>query len=206
MQTKCGFYYENKYKRAGFGLVFGVDEVGRGSLAGPVVAAAVLLGKSVFSSRIDDSKKLTPLQRERAFLEITASSQFGLGIVHNYIIDRINILSATRIAMERAVFSLLDRVKSKKKKPRIHILVDGNVNIDVGYPFTNIIGGDAKSKSIAAASIVAKVTRDRMMVLYDKVYPEYQFLRHKGYGTQLHRDMIKKIGLSVLHRTSFCSV
>jgi ribonuclease HII len=201
---RCGVYYERKFRKKGFTLIIGVDEAGRGPLAGPVVAAAVALKKQSFKNRIDDSKKLSPLQREKAFPEIIRKTEFGIGIVDEKIIDRINILQATILAMEKAVGELLAKVKGKRK--RVHILVDGDVKLKVGYPFTNIIKGDAKSRSVAAASIIAKVTRDRIMSLYDKLYPEYGFLQHKGYPTKTHRLALKRLGPSLIHRKSFCGV
>lgn len=198
-------YYERKLKKQGYNFIIGVDEAGRGPLAGPVVAAAVALNTYSFKNRIDDSKKLTFKARERAFLEIIDKSVFGLGIVNEKIIDRINILEATRIAMEEAVSSLLDKLTSHKNK-RIHIIVDGNVAVDTGFPYTNIIKGDAKSKSIASASILAKVTRDRIMMLYDKTYPGYGFIKHKGYPTEEHRKILSRLGPSLIHRKSFAGV
>ena len=200
----CGFYYERKFKKKGCDLVIGVDEAGRGPLAGPVVAAAVALKAQRFQSRIDDSKKLSMHSREKAFREIVRKSVFGVGIVNEKVIDRLNILEATRIAMEQAVRSLLDK-KGACKSKHIHILVDGDVKLNTGLPLTNIIKGDAKSKSIASASIVAKVIRDRIMCLYDKIYPEYGFLQHKGYPTLRHRALLRKIGPSPIHRESFFS-
>lgn len=184
-------------------MIIGVDEVGRGCLAGPVVAAAVLLKNKTFKNRIDDSKKLSPLQRQKAFPEIIKKSIYGVGVVGEKTIDRLNILVATRIAMEKAIAVLLKDLKPKTTK-RIRVLVDGNVNLKIKFPFTNIIKGDSKSKSIACASILAKVTRDRMMVAYDKVYPGYGFWQHKGYPTAAHRLAVNKIGLSSIHRLSFC--
>jgi len=204
LRMRCGVYYENKFKKKGFALIIGVDEAGRGPLAGPVVAAAVALKEQSFKNRIDDSKKLSHLQRENAFPEIVNKSTFGIGIVSEKIIDRINILEATILAMEKAIGELLGKLKNNKK--RIHILVDGDVKLRPGHHFTNIIKGDAKCRSIAAASIIAKVTRDRIMSLYDKVYPEYGFLQHKGYPTEAHRLALKKFGSSIIHRKSFCSV
>ena len=195
-------YYERKLKAKGFKLIIGVDEAGRGPLAGPVVAAAVALKATRFKNRIDDSKKLTASAREKAFLEILKKSLFGIGIVNERVIDRLNIAVATRIAMEEAVSSLLDKV-SKRKYLRMHVIVDGNMPLDPGLPHTTIIKGDAKSKSIAAASILAKVTRDRIMDMYDRVFPRYGFRQHKGYGTQLHRNLLKKFGPTMIHRKSF---
>lgn len=197
------FYYERKLKAKGYNFIIGVDEAGRGPLAGPVVAAAVVLKTTRFKNRIDDSKKLTPKQRAKAFLEIIDKSVFGIGIINEKIVDRLNILVATRIAMEQAIEDALVKTNNIKKR-RIHILVDGNVKLQTKLPVTNIIKGDAKSKSIASASILAKVTRDRIMSLYDKIYPQYGFSQHKGYGTRLHRAKLNKFGLSLIHRTTFC--
>jgi len=200
-ETGCGFYFENELKKKGFNLIIGVDEAGRGPLAGPVVAAAVTFLTVRFKNRIDDSKKLTSIQRENAFLEITGKSVFGIGIVDEKIIDRLNILEATKVAMQEAVQSLISKLKPQEMF--IHLLVDGNMRLNVNYPFTSIIKGDAKSKSIAGASILAKVTRDRIMCSYDKLYPEYGFIRHKGYPTKMHKLALKKFGPSIIHRASF---
>lgn len=197
-------YYERKLKAKGFKLIIGVDEAGRGPLAGPVVAAAVALEATRFKNRIDDSKKLTATAREKAFLEIIKKSSFGIGIVNERVIDRVNIAVATRMAMEEAVSSLLDKIH-KGKSMRMHVIVDGNMPLDAGLPHTTIIKGDAKSKSIAAASILAKVTRDRIMDMYDQVFPRYGFKQHKGYPTRLHRSLINKFGPTVIHRKSFIS-
>lgn len=199
------FYYERKLKKRGYNLIIGVDEAGRGPLAGPVVAAAVALKTHRFKNRIDDSKKLTASSRERAFREIIKKSVFGIGIVNERIIDRVNILEATRIAMEQAIASLIEKLKSSKNN-RIHIIVDGNVNLNITFPYTNIVKGDSKSKSIASASILAKVSRDRIMLLYDKIYPRYGFQRHKGYPTREHRRILKRLGPSLIHRKSFSCV
>jgi ribonuclease HII len=196
-------YYERKLKKKGYDLIIGVDEAGRGPLAGPVVAAAVALKTRRFQNRIDDSKKLTPLQREKAYLEIDNKALFGIGIVSENIIDRLNILQATRIAMEQAVLALLDKLKKKRRK-NMHLLVDGNVKLKTPLAVTNIIRGDSRSKSIACASIMAKVTRDRIMLIYDKAYPQYGFIKHKGYCTRLHRAALNKFGPSIIHRRSFC--
>ena len=198
-------YYERKLKKRGCDLVIGVDEAGRGPLAGPVVAGAVALKTVHFRNRIDDSKKLSALQREKAFVELMDKSVFGIGIIDEKIIDRINILEATRLAMDEAVRVLIDKFKHRRKK-NIHVLVDGNVKLNINLPFTNIIKGDSKSKSIASASILAKVTRDRIMCSYDKVYPQYGFLQHKGYPTKRHKDALKRFGPSIIHRKSFKGV
>jgi len=196
-------YYERLFKKRGYDFIIGVDEAGRGPLAGPVVASAVSLKTHRFKNRIDDSKKLTSLQRENAYFEIIEKSVFGIGIVSEHIIDSLNIEVASRIAMEEAIHSLI--LKSGNINNRlIHILVDGNVKIKTGFSYTNIIRGDSKSKSIACGSILAKVTRDRIMSIYEKVYPQYGFIQHKGYPTKMHRERIRRFGPSPIHRMSFC--
>jgi len=195
-------YYERKFKREGRDLVVGIDEAGRGPLAGPVVAAAIILPEHAFVSRVDDSKKLSPAQRERAFLEITRDSLYGIGIVNEQVIDRLNIYHATRVAMEIAVERLLEKLPVPAEG-RIQAIVDGNMVPRVPIPCLAIVGGDGRSRSIAAASIVAKVTRDRIMDIYDRVFPQYGFVRHKGYGTQIHREALRKYGRSAIHRKSF---
>lgn len=199
------FYYERKLKKKGFNLIIGVDEVGRGPLAGPVVAAAATLKTNRFKNRIDDSKKLTPKAREEAFPELVKKTVFGLGIVSEKIIDKLNIEVATRMAMEEAIGQLVKKLKSAQTK-RIHIIVDGNVKLNCGFPCLSIIKGDGKSKSIASASILAKVTRDKIMDLYDRIYPQYGFLKHKGYPTKKHRAALRKFGPSLIHRMSFAHV
>ncbi|MCX5702352.1 MAG: ribonuclease HII [Candidatus Omnitrophica bacterium] len=201
----CGLYYERKFKKIGFSLIIGVDEAGRGPLAGPVVAGAVALKTTHFETRVDDSKKLSARQREMAFNELINKSIFGIGIIDEKVIDSLNILVATRMAMEKAIESLLGKIKSSYKR-RIHVLIDGNVSLNIDLPYTNIIMGDSKSKSIASASILAKVIRDRIMSFYDKKYPQYGFLRHKGYPTKMHRDALKRFGPCKIHRTSFSGV
>lgn len=198
-------YYEKKLKKQGYTFVIGVDEAGRGPLAGPVVAAAVALKPFRFKNRIDDSKKLTSKGREKAFPEIIKKSIFGVGIINEKIIDRINIHEASRLAMEQAILSLLNKIKAPLNK-NIYIIVDGNVALNVDFPYRKIIGGDAKSKSIACASILAKVIRDRIMDLYDRLYPQYGFIRHKGYPTKKHKTLLKKIGPSSIHRKTFSYV
>jgi ribonuclease HII len=197
-------YYENKLKALGFDTIIGIDEAGRGPLAGPVVACAVNLLSTRFKNRIDDSKKLTAEERESAFPEIIGKSVFGIGIIDEKVIDRINILQATHRAMENALSSLLEKIDSPGKK-RIHLLIDGNIILNTGLPSWPIIKGDTKSKSIACASIIAKVTRDRIMCQYDKVYPQYGFRRHKGYPTQMHKRAIRDFGPCRIHRVSFNS-
>lgn len=205
-KNKPRLYYEKKFKRQGFDLIIGVDEAGRGPLAGPIVAAAVALKTSRFKNYIDDSKRLTPRQREQAFLEIIYKSVFGIGIVDEKMIDHLNISVATRIAMQEALSRLINKLEYRRGQYRIHVLIDGKVKLNINWPFTNIIGGDAKSKSIACASILAKVTRDRIMSLYDRIFPEYGFLRHKGYPTKAHRVALKRFGPSIIHRESYSLV
>ncbi|MCM8795429.1 MAG: ribonuclease HII [Candidatus Omnitrophica bacterium] len=198
-------YYEKKLKKAGYDVIIGVDESGRGPLAGPVVAVAATLKTTHFENRIDDSKKLTPLLREKAFFELLDKSLFGIGIVSERIIDTLNIRQATSIAMQQAIENLLEKLRPLKNK-RIHILIDGDIRPEIKQPFTNIIKGDSRSKSIASASILAKVIRDRIMLLYDKVYPGYGFLRHKGYPTKEHRTILNRRGPTLIHRRSFVCV
>ena len=194
--------YERKLKKRGCDLIIGVDEAGRGPLAGPVVAAAVALKTTSFKNRIDDSKKLSLNIRQKAFEEITRKSIFGISVVSEKIIDRINILQATRLAMRQAVISLTKKIAGLDSL-NIHVIVDGNMSLELNWPSTDIIRGDGKSKSIAAASILAKVTRDRIMREYDLIYPEYGFSRHKGYPTESHREILNRIGPSAIHRKSF---
>jgi ribonuclease HII len=196
-------YYEKRAKHNGFSFVIGVDEVGRGPLAGPVVAAAVRLNNTKFKNRIDDSKKLTSHQRETAFKEIFQKAIVGIGIINESVIDNVNILNATKLAMENAVANLIYLSKKKINKNKIMILVDGNLSLKVPFRLRSIIKGDSKSLSIASASIVAKVIRDRIMSIYDKVYPKYNFSGHKGYGTEAHFEAIKKHGPCLIHRRSF---
>lgn len=203
-------YHENKAKKDGFSFIIGVDEAGRGPLAGPVVASAVVLKNRRFKNRIYDSKKLSSKAREEAFHEIYENSSVGVGIVSETVIDRINILEATRIAMEKAVLDLIPNffrkkeLKKKKISSKIYILVDGNhLFLNLPYKYKNIVAGDAKSLSIASASIIAKVIRDRIMSVYDKLYPEYGFSKHKGYGTRQHLAALRINGPSLIHRRSF---
>jgi ribonuclease HII len=198
-------YYERKFKKTGKDLIIGLDEAGRGPLAGPVVASAVWLKSFSFRNRIDDSKKLSRLQREKAFLEIIDKSVFGIGLINERVIDRVNILVATQMAMERAVDELFSRLANAPKK-KAQLLVDGPVKLNLSLPVANIIRGDGRSKSIACASIIAKVTRDRIMELYDKVFPQYGFKQHKGYPTEKHYLNLKKFGSCLIHRKSFYGV
>jgi len=204
-KLKAGKLNQSKASKRGYRLVIGVDEAGRGPLAGPVVAAAVNLKTNRFKNRIDDSKKLTSRARERAFFEIIHKSKFGIGIVNELVIDRINIYQATRLAMEQAIAMLAKKLEPHALK-RTHVLVDGIMKLNTSLPYISIIRGDSKYKSIAAASILAKVIRDRIMSLYDRIYPQYGFLKHKGYSTSMHRAALKKFGPSLIHRKSFSCV
>jgi ribonuclease HII len=197
------FTYERLLKKHGFDIIIGVDEAGRGPLAGPVVAAAVRLISHRFNNRIDDSKKLSAAKRERAYLEIIDKCIFGIGIVDEKEIDAINILEASRLAMQKAVLLLIDKLGENCDYKRVFIIADGNMSLNISLPVLSIIKGDCKSISIASASIIAKVTRDRIMKLYDRAYPQYGFLKHKGYPTAEHRKCLKDIGPSPIHRKSF---
>jgi ribonuclease HII len=196
----AGFRHERKLWRSGVYYVAGVDEAGRGPLAGPVVAAAVLVTPGIQIEGVADSKALPPGERERLYdLIAGAVPAVGVGVMDHEIIDRVNILNATFLAMREAVAQLLPRPQ--------HLLVDGNMfspgEEAEGIPFTTLVGGDARSFSIAAASIVAKVTRDRIMLRLDEEYPDYGFCRHKGYATPEHRAAILRHGLCPVHRRSF---
>ena len=185
---------ELKLKRQGFRTVAGVDEVGIGPLAGPVVAACVVLNKKV--GLLDDSKKLSAKQRNRLFSKIVSNAHVGIGIVDNSHIDAMNILRASQKAMALAVNSLSVSPDA--------LLVDGIRTLPgVKVHQIAIKHGDAKSSSLAAASIIAKVVRDALMDDYDVLYPHYRFSEHKGYGTKLHMSMLKKFGPSPIHRLSF---
>ncbi len=186
--------FEGKYKA--YTYIAGVDEVGRGPLAGPVVAACVILDRNKQILYLNDSKKLSEKKREGLYTEICESAvAYGIGVVSPARIDEINILNATYEAMRAAISNL-------KLKP--DILLNDAVHIPkVDIKQVSIIKGDAKSVSIAAASIVAKVSRDRLMVEYDSLYPEYKFAKNKGYGTKEHIAAIKEHGLCPIHRRSF---
>jgi len=189
-------YDNSKLKINNSKLTAGIDEAGRGPLAGPVVAAAVILSADHTIIGINDSKKLSPKKREELYELIMAQAQVGVGIVSESVIDEINILQATFRAMREAVLCL--PVKPDK------LLVDGNSKIpDCPYDQEVIVQGDSKVESIGAASIIAKVTRDRMMLVLHEEYPHYNFATHKGYGTKVHIEAIKKYGPSPIHRRSF---
>lgn len=188
--------FESKLWRKGKNNIAGIDEAGRGPLAGPVVAAAVVFPQKYFFEGIKDSKKLSEKKRVEIFDIIKSNTlSIGIGIIPHYIIDEINILSATFKAMHMAI-EQLNPIPD-------HLLVDGPHFAEMNIPATKIIDGDAKCFTIAAASIIAKVTRDKLMMEYDELYPQYGFAKHKGYGTKEHLEAIKKFGLCEIHRKSF---
>ena len=187
--------YENGLYNKGIKYIAGIDEVGRGPLVGPVVTAAVILPKDFYDERINDSKKLTEKKREMLYDVIMENAiSVGIGMSSEKVIDEINILEATKKAM-------LEAINNLNVKPD-YLLIDA-VKLNTDIPQLSIIKGDAKSESIAAASIIAKVTRDRMMIELDKEHPEYDFKHNKGYGTKKHIDALYKYGVLKEHRKSF---
>ena len=188
--------FERELWAQGIRNIAGIDEAGRGPLAGPVVAAAVVVAPGFFLNAVDDSKKLNPILRRDLYGRIMEGAvSVGVGIVDHDVIDEINILNATFVAMRKAVDALT-------MIPEF-LLIDGNRFIGGEIPFATIVDGDSLSFSIAAASIIAKVSRDRIMLDYDSQYPEYGFARHKGYGTREHRSAILRYGMCSIHRKSF---
>lgn len=188
--------FEKALNEHGYKYVCGVDEAGRGPLAGPVYAAAVILKEDADLSGVNDSKKLSEKKREELFDKIIAESvAYKIVAVDEKTIDEINILNATMLAMKTAIEGL--------DIPADAALIDGNKCPDLNIFSEYVIGGDAKVKSIAAASILAKVSRDRYMLNKAKEYPQYQFEKHKGYGTKLHYEMLDEHGISDIHRMSF---
>ena len=189
---------ETEFYEKGVNYIAGIDEAGRGPLAGPVVVASVILPANSMIEGINDSKKISENKREKIYDSIIKEAiSYGVGIVYQDEIDDINILQATKKGLTMAIDQM-------EKKPQL-IMVDALTGIDtLGIPYKSIIKGDAKCYSIAAASIIAKVTRDRIMREWDRVYPEYGFSSHKGYGTAKHIEAIKKYGLTPIHRKTFC--
>ncbi len=187
---------ENELREKGYNYICGVDEAGRGPLCGPVVAAAVILPYGLYIEGLNDSKKLTEKKREKLFDEI-CSSAIAYAIAEGSVeeINNTNILEATLLAMRRAIDAL--SVKAD------FALIDGNISRDFQLPAKAVIHGDAISPSIAAASILAKVTRDRMCYELDRQYPEYGIAKHKGYGTKIHMDALRKYGPAPIYRTKF---
>ena len=194
--TKLKEIEENLYSK-GINYICGIDEAGRGPLAGPVVVASVIMPKDSMIEGVNDSKKVSEKKREKLYDEITQNAiAWSVGIIDQNRIDEINILNATKEGLTKSLIEL-------NQKPDI-ILVDALKNMDtLGIKYESIIKGDAKSYSIAAASIIAKVTRDRIMKQWDEIYPQYGFVKHKGYGTAAHIAAIKEYGPSMLHRKSF---
>ena len=195
------FSFEKKLISSGHEIIAGVDEAGRGPLAGPVVAAAVILPKNFESVELDDSKKLSSARREKIYNNITSPDSnviYAYSIVDEGLIDKINILRATHKAMAQAVLNL-------SIKPSF-VIIDGMPVKDFLLPNDSIVKGDSKSLSIAAASIIAKVERDKLMLKYSKLYPEYKFEKHKGYGTKAHLEALNKFGPCNIHRKSFAPV
>ncbi len=187
---------ENEYREKGFNIICGVDEAGRGPLAGPVYAAAVILPSDCVIEGLNDSKKLTEKKREALFDEIKEKAlAYGIASADEKEIDEINILNATFLAMKRAINSL-------SVKPDL-ALIDGNQKPHTDIEEVTVIKGDAKSMSIAAASVLAKVSRDRFMLEMAEKYPQYEFARHKGYGTKLHYEKIAQYGVCDIHRRTF---
>jgi ribonuclease HII len=193
------WFFEKKATREGYNKIAGIDEAGRGPLAGPVVSAAVILPKVLPIAGVIDSKKLSAKKRLRLYEEIYSHAvSVGIGIVDSAEIDRINILQASLLAMSMAVENL-------KPQPEC-LLIDGPFQISTHLPQKPITKGDTLSVSIAAASIVAKVTRDRLMERYDEYYPQFGFSRHKGYPTRAHKAAIRQFGSCPIHRRTFRGV
>jgi ribonuclease HII len=197
MYRRCGFRYEKKLRAAGVVRIAGVDEAGRGALAGPVVAAAVILPEKFRHRKLNDSKQLSPELREEIYIELTSNIEvyWAIGVVDSIEIDMINILRATHKAMRAAIETLV--------APPDHVLIDGLPVFPFPFPQTAIVDGDCYSLSIAAASVIAKVTRDRMMRDFCACFPEYCFEQHKGYGTDLHLIKLHELGPCPIHRRSF---
>ena len=199
MTKRPDLRYERRLWKDGIDAVAGVDEAGVGPMAGPVVAAAVVFSPETFIKGVHDSKQLTHEQREELFIPIRERAiAVGIGTASVLEIDRLNIYWATMQASKRALAAL-------GLSPR-HVLVDGRLIPGLELPQTRIVGGDRKSFCIAAASIIAKVTRDRMMVAYDEQYPGYGFAQHKGYCTNDHMEQLRELGPSPIHRRSFWPV
>ena len=188
---------ENKLYEQGIEYICGIDEAGRGPLAGPVVVGAVIMPKDSFIEGVNDSKKISEKKREKIYDQILEEAiAYSIGVIDRQTIDDINILNATKLGVKQAVGSL-------KQRPDV-IMVDALTGLETdGIPYISVVKGDAKNYSIAAASIIAKVTRDRMMKEWDNVYPEYGFEKHKGYGTAAHIAAIREHGLCPIHRRSF---
>lgn len=193
------WHYENQTIKSGYRFITGIDEAGRGPLAGPVVAASVMFPVNCQIEGMRDSKKISEKKRNELFEIIKEQAvAVGIGIVYENTIDKINILQAAKVAMADSV--------SRLELTPDFLLIDGNQKIKSIIPQLTIVKGDSLSSSIAAASIVAKVTRDRMMAHFHKIYPEYGFIKHKGYGTREHLENIRKFGPCKIHRKTFKGV
>jgi ribonuclease HII len=197
MYRRCGFRYEKKLRAIGVARIAGIDEAGRGALAGPVVAAAVILPEKFRHRRLNDSKQLAPELRDEIYYDLIANDElrWAVAIVDSIEIDRINILRATHKAMRAAIAAL--------SIPPDHVLIDGLPVIPFPFPQTAVIDGDCLSLTIAAASVIAKVTRDTMMRDFCTRFPEYCFSQHKGYCTELHLLKLNEFGPCPIHRRSF---
>ena len=196
MSKRPDLRYERRFWKSGLAAIAGVDEAGVGPMAGPVVAAAVIFAPESFIKGVHDSKQLTPEQREDLFPLIGAKAiALGVGVAGHVEVDELNIYWAAMLASERALAALTQRPD--------HVLVDGRLIPNLKLPQTKIVGGDRKSFCIAAASIIAKVTRDRMMLEYDAAYPGYGFASHKGYSTPEHLAALRSLGPCEIHRRSF---
>ena len=192
---------ENKTFNMGFNNIACIDEVGRGCLAGDVLACAIIMPKGLIIEGIKDSKKLSPKKREFLYDKILSNSvACGIGRVNSLTIDKINIKESTRLAMKYAVENLVDKEGNKVEAD--FLLIDAET-IDINIPQKSIIKGDDKSHGIACASIIAKVFRDRLCIEWEKQYSGYNLIKHKGYGTKEHRELIKKLGPSPIHRITF---
>lgn len=196
--------FERELRENGIEYIAGIDEVGRGPLAGPVVSACVVLPADFDILGVDDSKKLSEKKREELFDKILSETlAYGIGMCDNDIIDEINILNATKRAMAEATINADEALQKNCGAHIEHLLIDALTLEKVNLPQTGIIKGDAKSISIAAASIIAKVTRDRMMIEYAKEYPYYAFESNKGYGSRAHYEGIYRQGITPIHRKTF---
>src|ERR1700730_11905446 len=197
MYRRCGFRYEKKLRAIGGVRIAGIDEAGRGALAGPVVAAAIILPEKFRHGKLNDSKQLAPELRDKVYVDLTSNGEiaWAVGVVDHLEIDRINILRASHRAMRDAVAALASSPE--------HVLIDGMPVFPFPLPQTAIIDGDCYSKSIAAASVIAKVTRDRIMREFCAQFPQYCFSQHKGYSTELHLSRLHEFGPCPIHRRSF---
>ena len=197
MYRRCGFRYEKKLRAIGIARIAGIDEAGRGALAGPVVAAAAVLPEKFRHRRLNDSKQLAAELREEIYCDLVSNPEvrWTVGIVDSVEIDRINILRASHRAMRLAIEALIERPD--------HVLIDGLPVIPFPLPQTAVVDGDCLSLSIAAASVIAKVTRDRLMRDFCVQFPQYRFGQHKGYGTELHLLKLHEFGPCPIHRRSF---